>query len=139
MDKQRILVVDDELLIAVFLEETLLDAGYDVTIATGGEGALRAIAAQRCDAIITDIRMPGMNGWDLANRARLDNEHLPVIYVSGDSASDWVSRGVSGSVMIAKPFEGKTLVDALADLLSRVSVDSFPMHKRHAEGLAAQA
>ena len=58
-----------------------------------------------------------MDGWELACAAREQASDLPVIYVSGASGHEWASRGVPGSLMIAKPFAPAQIVVAISSLL----------------------
>ena len=69
--------------------------------------------------IITDIRIGGgPDGWEVARRARGINSHIPIIYMSGDSAHEHGSRGVPESVMLQKPFAPAQVVTALSTLLN---------------------
>ncbi len=56
------------------------------------------------DIVLTDVRMPGQDGWSVARRARELRPGIPVIYISGDRTNDdWRAQGVPDSVMFAKP------------------------------------
>ncbi len=79
-----ILVVDDDADVREVLAETLLGFGYGVVVAASGEEAL-PVLAERHDIrmLITDVRMPGMSGFELATRARRLTEGLKVIITSG--------------------------------------------------------
>ena len=70
--KKRILIVDDEKKVAFFLQESLEDLGdnYEVISAETAEAALQQIESQPFDLIITDLRMPGINGLELMKRVR---------------------------------------------------------------------
>ncbi len=117
--KPLVLVVEDEALLAYFVEQTLTDAGYEVLLAANGEEALAAIAEQVEDlaGLVTDIRWrKGPDGWEIARAARDLNHSLPVIYMTGDSAADWAVQGVPKSVMLQKPFTPVQLTTALANL-----------------------
>ncbi|NPA93369.1 MAG: response regulator [Chloroflexi bacterium] len=79
-----ILVVEDVPAVRELLEITLKFKGYQVESAGDGEEALRKIAAQRPDLVITDILMPRLDGFSLAQRLRRDPEtrRLPIVFVS---------------------------------------------------------
>lgn len=113
------LLVEDEPLILKLLTTQLEDGGFSVVTASDGAVALRMIADHHSDisAMVTDIRMPGVDGWELARRARDAMPEIPVVYVSGDSASQWDREGVPNSLMLQKPFLGPHLLTALATLL----------------------
>jgi two-component system, cell cycle response regulator len=79
--KSKILVVDDNPDKLSLLEAALLLAGYDVTTATDGDEALAAIDSYQPDLVITDVMMPRMNGYELAQRIRANpaTKFIPVI------------------------------------------------------------
>ena len=79
-----LIVVDDDEGIRVLLEEVLLDRGYDVITAQNGSEGLDWIHREpRLSLLITDIRMPGINGWELARRARQMRADIKVLYITG--------------------------------------------------------
>jgi CheY-like chemotaxis protein len=79
-----ILVVDDDADVREVLAETLIGFGYGVVVAASGEEALPVLAdRQDIRMLITDVRMPGMSGFELAARARRVTAGLKVIITSG--------------------------------------------------------
>lgn len=118
MKPKLVMVVDDEALIAQWIEETLRAAGFEVVVAASAEAALEHVeTALDAAAHVTDIRLPGMSGWELARHVRRRFPSVAVIYISGDSAAHWPSEGVPNSAMIAKPFVASELLAVLASLL----------------------
>src|SRR5687768_4748251 len=81
-------VIDDDHSIRWVLERALKSASFDVTLFETAGRALEALVSQRPDAIIADIRMPGMSGIELLNRIRLDHPDLPVIIMTAHSDLD---------------------------------------------------
>jgi CheY-like chemotaxis protein len=80
----RILVVDDEEEVREILAETLMDFGYRVVTAASGEEALPLLARDRSVAmVITDVRMPGMSGLELADEIRRRWPEVKVVLISG--------------------------------------------------------
>ena len=67
----NVLVVDDKEMLRDSVGVTLQRAGHTVLAASGGEAALEAIARQRPDAVVTDLKMPGMTGLELLERVDL--------------------------------------------------------------------
>jgi DNA-binding response OmpR family regulator len=121
-DLPIILVVEDDTLIQGVVEEALADGGYRIVIASSGENAVKLIAAAdgKYRALVTDINL-GRNmvdGWEVARHAREIDPAFPVIYMSGDSATDWSSKGVPNSIMLTKPFAPAQLVTAVSQLLN---------------------
>jgi len=78
-----ILVVDDEEDIREIVSEYLQGLGYEVMEATDGEEALFKCSQQRFDLVITDIRMPKMNGLDLLNALKAGDGERPVVLMTG--------------------------------------------------------
>jgi CheY-like chemotaxis protein len=119
-DVPLILVVEDEIVLHLALEDDLRGAGYDVAFAVNAARAQALIEKnERIKALVTDIRLgSGDNGWVLAQHAREKYPDIPVIYMSGDSASDWSAYGVPNSIMLAKPFASAQLVTAISHLLN---------------------
>ena len=120
-----ILVVEDELLIQDLLKDTLHDGGYEVAIASSGEEAIRLLDTQnpKYRALVTDINLGRgqVDGWDVAKHARELEHDLPVVYMTGDSAGDWASRGVPNSVLITKPYAPAQILTAVSQLLNTSS------------------
>ena len=80
----RILVVDDEEEVREILAETLEDFGYAVSTAASGEEALPLLASgQGFDMLITDVRMPGMSGLELAEDVRRRWPQIKIVVISG--------------------------------------------------------
>ena len=124
-----LLLVEDEVLIMDVMEDALTEAGYEVVKAKNGTKALEEIEkeASRFRAIITDIKMgSGPDGWDVAKRARELVPHMPIVYMSGDSAHEWASKGVPGSVALAKPFAAAQLVTAVSMLATEADMHAPP-------------
>ncbi len=83
-DTRRILVVDDEEEVREILAETLVEFGYVVLTAASGEQALPMLAKDNSVAmVITDVRMPGMSGLELADEIRRRWPEVKVVLISG--------------------------------------------------------
>jgi CheY-like chemotaxis protein len=117
-----ILVVEDDQLVQSVVEEALTDGGFEVVIAASGESAVKLLDAANAKyrALVTDINLgrDKMNGWDVARRAREIDPEFSVIYMTGDSADDWASKGVPKSILLSKPFAPAQLVTAVSQLLN---------------------
>lgn len=105
--KVKILVVDDEVEIRDFLRRHLRYLGHQVEAAVDGEDALRKLADERFDLVISDISMPRLNGVNLLSRIRSDYPTVRVImmtgYVSQESILACMRRGAEDCVF--KPLE----------------------------------
>jgi CheY-like chemotaxis protein len=106
---KHILVVDDEKTVAFFLGETLDELGleYQVQTACSGEDALRKIAIESFDLIITDLRMPGMSGLDLLSQVREISPGTRTILITayGDDEVEAEARRLGVYDYITKPFQ----------------------------------
>jgi two-component system cell cycle sensor histidine kinase/response regulator CckA len=80
---QSILIVDDESVVRSYLVRALLTMGYEVVDAPDGEGAWQLARERSFDLLITDNRMPGMGGKELARRVRAYSPDIRIMYVSG--------------------------------------------------------
>jgi DNA-binding response OmpR family regulator len=120
-----ILVVEDDPLIQSVVEETLSDGGYKIVIVSSGENAIDLLDARKVNyrAVVTDINLgrDKRDGWNVARRAREIDAGLPVVYMTGDSADDWASKGVPNSILLTKPFAPAQLLTAVSQLLNAVS------------------
>ncbi len=120
-DAPVILVVEDDQMIQGMIEEALSDGGYEAAIAASGEEAVTLLIGdhQRYRALVTDINLlGGMDGWEVARRAREIRSDFSIIYMSGKDADDWASKGVPSSIMLTKPFAPAQIVTAVSQLLN---------------------
>lgn len=119
----RLLYVEDDPIVALAIQTVLEDAGYEVHHVPDGKTALSALDESGLDyqGLITDVRLPDLLGWEVAQHARAINHAIPVVYVSGDSAADWAVEGVPNSLMLEKPFANAQLVAAITTLLNEAA------------------
>ncbi len=117
-----ILVVEDDPLIQTIVEDALTDGGFEIAIASSGETAVELLDASdaKYRALVTDINLGRgkMDRWEVARRAREINPEFPIIYMTGDSAAEWGSKGVPNSILLTKPFAPAQLVTAVSQLLN---------------------
>jgi len=97
MSAEKILVVDDEQSMTQFLSIVLRKESFQVTAVSNGRDALERVKAENFDVVITDIKMPGMDGIQLLNHIKKHDPSLPVVimtaYASQQSAIDAVNHG----------------------------------------------
>jgi CheY-like chemotaxis protein len=111
---QRILVVDDEAMVTDLLRDTLQRWGHVATVAYSGEEALRLFDAQPYDMVLTDLRMPGMGGEELARAIKARRASVPVILITGVPPPGPVD---CVDLVVAKPFEMREIADLVARLV----------------------
>ena len=115
-DGRRILVLDDDESVRQVLVENLRARGYVVFQAANGEDALNALADIDPDLFVLDFLMPGLNGAEVARRARQMRPHQKLLVVSGHL--DSVALGaIEGVAVLQKPFDGPTLALRVAEVL----------------------
>ena len=117
--RPRVLVVDDEATIRDLLSKTLALAEYDVDMAGDGRTALERLRIIPYDLLITDLKMPGVDGLTVIREARRLKADLPVIIITGfsneASAIEAVNLGVSG--YLTKPFRVPRVLAAASKAL----------------------
>ncbi|MCD6598674.1 MAG: response regulator [Bacteroidales bacterium] len=96
----KILAVDDSLTSRILIGGILEAEGYDVTLATSGEDALNILSANQYDLIISDVEMPGINGFELSSRIRHDPEHkeTPIMIISSLAKDEHKRKGIEAGV-----------------------------------------
>lgn len=121
MDMQPLLVIDDETLIRLDLVDVLEDGGYAVKdVVDGGAGLAEIEIRDDLRGLITDINLgTDINGWQVARRARKKFPKLAVVYITGDSASQWPAEGVPNSMVLQKPFADAQILNAITTLLNQ--------------------
>jgi CheY-like chemotaxis protein len=116
---RRILVVDDEPGVRETLVHLLRALGYDVVEADGGRAGLARLAEASVDLVLTDLKMPDMNGWEVARAAKAWAPRVPVVLVTG-WGEDGPAPGADHSLVAAvlsKPFRVQDIVKVLAHAL----------------------
>lgn len=97
---RKVLVVDDDPVISKSFTRVLAGKGYIVVSAENGQEALSKVANEQYDAVFTDIRMPGMDGIEVAEKLRASQPWTPVVIITGYGSPDNEARagaaGVSG-------------------------------------------
>jgi excisionase family DNA binding protein len=117
--RPRVLVVDDEPSIRDLLSKMLALVDYNVDVASDGQSALEHMRLGSYNLLITDLRMPGMDGISVIHAARRLQADLPVIIITGfsteASAIEAANLGVSG--YLTKPFRVPKVLEAAAKAL----------------------
>jgi CheY-like chemotaxis protein len=117
-NRRRVLVVDDDDDCCTALRLLLRRAGFDVDVATSGAAALLRIAEFPPDVLLSDLRMPGMDGLDLLREAHAANG-FPVILMSGDGRSEDEVLSAGAAAYLVKPLDIANVVRALDHAVPR--------------------
>ncbi|MBW1785205.1 MAG: response regulator [Deltaproteobacteria bacterium] len=117
---KRVLVVDDELGIRILLSETLEMEGFDVSVAEDGQDSLEQMEGGNFDLVITDLRMPRIDGIEMIQRMRASGRKEKVIVLTGSPMSESaLSRSVpSDVVQLTKPIGMASLMEVVATTIS---------------------
>ena len=111
---QQILVVDDEAMVRRFASRILAEGGYGVVEAGDGAEALELVVRESLplDLVLSDIMMPRLSGVELLQHLSVVAPGLPVVLMSGYSAGDLTTQGISVPCgLLAKPFPPDRLLD----------------------------
>lgn len=121
---RRLLVVDDEAILLKAVAATLRAEGYAVTTARSATDALVSVNQTMPDLIISDIRMPGMDGYELARilRANARTALVPIVFLTAKGErQDRIDGFRSGvDAYLTKPFDPDELLAVVAGILSRL-------------------
>lgn len=128
MEEIKILLIEDEKKIADTLSKGLKELDYHVETAYDGNIGMRLFDAGSFNMIITDINLPGMNGYDLCKAVRSRNQHIPIIMLTALSATDDKIEGFDAGAddYLVKPFEFKELLARIRALLKRTMNQQLP-------------
>ncbi len=128
----RILVIDDEELVIQTAEKILRREGYDVVAVKTGYDAVEQIKQYNFDLIITDVRMPDLNGVDTLSKIReilnqKGNPRIPEICMTGYADDETISRAKALGVAdwLGKPFELKDFLDRIQRILKHHKMEYF--------------
>src|SRR6187549_1907386 len=123
MARKSILVVDDEKNQREILETILSGEGYDVTMASSGEAALKFVADRHFDLVLTDLKMTGMSGLELLKQLTDFDKSIIVILLTAhgtiDSAVDALRLGAFE--YLQKPYDSEKLLDTVSRALNKLS------------------
>ncbi|CAO3422874.1 response regulator [Azospirillum endophyticum] len=118
-DPFHILIAEDEILAAMALEDFLSLRGFRVTVAANGVEALERYVSQRVHALVTDLRMPRMDGQTLIREIRERDATLPVVVMTGylTQDSDLTHERWKPLEIINKPVNPRTICETLNRML----------------------
>src|SRR5258708_4601700 len=116
-----VLIVDDEPDVRLVARVVLASAGYDVREAASGEEALAQLTGPDLpDAVLLDVRMPGIDGWETLNRLRADQSELPVVIFTAHMAArqDAPNPWKGYEHFLTKPFDPDGLLQAVKQAIA---------------------
>ena len=128
----RILVAEDDLLVADTVQTMLRSGGHEVVLANRGDEAIRLFREQIFELVLCDVHMPGKDGLEVIDEIRQSSPHIPVVSMTGsyprasggahlDPAFLKASKKVGATKVLAKPFRAHELLAIVRDCLGEAS------------------
>ena len=122
----KILVVEDDQDLNRIITKSLRDRGYDVTSAVNGLDALEKTEGEKFDMILTDIMMPKMDGFELAESIRAVDREIPIVFMTAkdDKPSKMLGYSIGVDDYIVKPFDIDILIMKIGAILRRARIEA---------------
>lgn len=117
----KILVVDDDQNLLDLLDDTLTTIGYEATGSADGFEALEKLKQQKFDLVISDIKMPGMDGLELLREIRESYPDLPVLFITGAGLPETIEKAAPDG-FLDKPFRISHIERLIENCLSAVKL-----------------
>ena len=128
-EKSKILIIEDDFDLAEMLNSFFRVQGYDVFTSNWGEDGIRAVIAIRPDLVILDIRLPDIDGYEVARRLRSDRKtmEIPIIFLTErrDRADKLQGLELGADDYITKPFDVQELKLRVRNAIRRADLDSL--------------
>lgn len=132
----RVLVVDDEESVRLYVKRALIEHGYEAITAKDGADAIRTLERYKIDAIITDIRMPVMDGISLSLQARAMQPHLRILLMTGYASE--LERAYNLGVLVDRTITKPFTLDSLMTSVRQVLTEPAQSSAFKAQSLASQ-
>jgi CheY-like chemotaxis protein len=120
---ERVMVVEDDNEVRAYVMETLAELKYQVCEAANAESAIELFETRGVDLLLTDVVLPGMDGRQLADRMKLRQPDLKVLFMTGYSRNAIVHQGRldPGVEMVQKPVTANELAGKIREIFSKKS------------------
>ncbi|MBR1396382.1 MAG: diguanylate cyclase, partial [Selenomonadaceae bacterium] len=129
---KKILIVDD-MIVSLMMTENILATQYTTFCASSGQEAIEIYRQERPDMVLSDLRMPGMSGYELQSTLQEEyNQIIPFMFMTADHDEETESKGFDNGAMdfIRKPFRPDVLLRRVANILQ--TVEQIQGLKKHA-------
>ncbi|MBX3702509.1 MAG: response regulator [Steroidobacteraceae bacterium] len=135
--QRKVLVVDDDPVVARSFDRVLTGKGYAVISARDGVEALQKLKAEKYDVVFTDIKMPGIDGIEVARRIKASQPWLPVVIVTGygTEANEAQARAAGVAGFLHKPLSPEMIEGSAEQALHEAA--AVPAPEAGAEAVAA--
>jgi len=137
MNHPRILIVDDEKKMRRILQIILKDQGYKIDFAQDGNEAWQHFQRTSCDLVITDLKMPGMDGMELLRLINKKNSDVPVIVITAYGSVESAVKAIKAGAFdyITKPFENEEIRIIVSKAISYSRLQNENRYLREAVGV----
>jgi CheY-like chemotaxis protein len=135
-DKQQILFVDDDPYVRSAMNLVLRSGGYGVEVVASGGEALAAMEKRPFDLVVTDHRMPGMSGMELALAIKASMPSMPVVMFTGYPPAEGIP---CLDLVITKPSDTPTILQSLKQILGKAGSSSPPSSESRVEPAPRQS
>ena len=131
--RKKVLVVDDDPIVGMSIDRILSPRGYAVITAINGSEALDKLAREDYDVVYTDIKMPGMDGLEVAARIKASRPWLPVVIVTGygTDANEAKAKDIGVAGFLRKPLSPEMIETSVADALLVPQTPALPVEEAH--------
>ena len=112
-DKKKVFIVDDDESVCRALKYLLTTYGFEVKTFLSGEAFFRAVSHSTPGCLVLDINMPGLDGWEIQKRLRMQHLSRQVIVMTADKNIEYGERALKAGALgfLQKPFNDQELVD----------------------------
>jgi DNA-binding response OmpR family regulator len=134
----RVLIVEDDPDTLVILRVNLQHSGIETILAAEGKTAIARIEAEKPDAVVLDVLLPGIDGWQVLEELHAMGDPVPVIVCSGKNNPHDIQRArdLGAFAYLTKPFDIDRLLDAAAEAVQDRRTESQPGFGVQGYGLA---
>ena len=130
----RILLIDDDASLLDALSMAFEDAGHEVLTAPDGVRGLEAVRSAKPDAVVSDVNMPGLDGFSLCKKLRESGNGVPLVLLTSrdNEIDEALGLELGADDYVAKPFSTRVLLARITALLRREALRSAPEIERAA-------
>jgi len=120
MEKGRVLVIDDEAIVRVSCQRVLAPAGYEVVLTSRGDEAIELLEKERFDLVLTDLKMPDMDGLEVLKVIKERWPDIQVVIITGYGTISTAVQAIKKGAYeyIEKPFTPEDILDVVTKALS---------------------
>ena len=125
-EKKKILVIEDDANMGFLLKEFLTSGGFDIHLCKDGDSGLAAFKKHSFDFCIIDVMLPGIDGFTLTERIKMERPNVPMVFLTARSLKQDKLKGfnLGADDYITKPFDEEELLCRIHAILNRYSLKS---------------